>query len=70
MKIVVIAGPGLIGTKLPKNLSERGQDAVAAFSNTGVNTIICEGLAKALDVADMANAPVRKEKAVLESLET
>jgi uncharacterized protein YbjT (DUF2867 family) len=74
MKIVVIGGTGLIGTKLVKNLSERGHDVLPASLNTGVNTITCEGLAKALDgaevVVDVANAPVWEDKAVLEFFET
>ena len=74
MKIVVIGGTGLIGTKLVKNLSERGHDVFPASPNTGVNTITCEGLAKALDgaevVVDVANAPVWEDKAVLEFFET
>ena len=74
MKIVVIGGTGLIGTKLVKNLSERGHDVLPASPNTGVNTITCEGLAKALDgaevVVDVANAPVWEDKAVLEFFET
>jgi len=73
MKIVVIGGTGLIGTKLVKNLSERGHDVLPASPNTGVNTITCEGLAKALDgaevVVDVANAPVWEDKAVLEFFE-
>ena len=74
MKIVVIGGTGLVGTKLVKNLSERGHDALPASPNTGVNTITREGLAKALDgaevVVDVANAPVWEDKAVLEFFET
>ena len=74
MKIVVIGGTGLIGTKLVKNLSERGHDVLPASPNTGVNTITCEGLPKALDgaevVVDVANAPVWEDKAVLEFFET
>ena len=74
MKIVVIGGTGLIGTKLVKNLSERGHDVLPASPNTGVNTITCEGLAKALDgaevVVDVVNAPVWEDKAVLEFFET
>jgi uncharacterized protein YbjT (DUF2867 family) len=74
MKIVVIGGTGLIGTKLVTNLSERGHDVLPASPNTGVNTITCEGLAKALDgaevVVDVANAPVWEDKAVLEFFET
>lgn len=74
MKIVVIGGTGLIGTKLVKNLSERGHDVLAASPNTGVNTITREGLAEALDganvVVDVANAPAWDDKAVLEFFET
>ena len=74
MKIVVIGGTGLIGTKLVKNLGERGHAVLAASPNTGVNTITREGLAKALDgadvVVDVANAPVWEDKAVLEFFET
>ncbi|MCZ4092419.1 SDR family oxidoreductase [Sinorhizobium psoraleae] len=74
MKIVVIGGTGLIGSKLVKNLRERGHDLLAAAPNTGVNTITREGLAEALDgadiVVDVANAPVWEDKAVLEFFET
>ena len=74
MKIVVIGGTGLIGSKLVQNLRERGHDVLAAAPNTGVNTITREGLAGALDgadvVVDVANAPVWEDKAVLEFFET
>ncbi|PDT51141.1 MULTISPECIES: SDR family oxidoreductase [Sinorhizobium] len=74
MKIVVIGGTGLIGSKLVKNLTERGHEVLAAAPNTGVNTITREGLAEALDgaeiVVDVANAPVWEDKAVLEFFET
>lgn len=74
MKIVVIGGTGLIGSKLVKNLRERGHDVLAAAPNTGVNTITREGLAQAMDgaeiVVDVANAPVWEDKAVLEFFET
>ncbi|OHV83941.1 SDR family oxidoreductase [Ensifer sp. LCM 4579] len=74
MKIVVIGGTGLIGSKLVKNLRERGHEVLAAAPNTGVNTITREGLAEALDgaeiVVDVANAPVWEDKAVLEFFET
>ena len=74
MKIVVIGGTGLIGTKLVAILRERGHDALAASPNTGVNTITREGLAQALDgadvVVDVANAPVWEDKAVLEFFTT
>ncbi|MGF6157348.1 uncharacterized protein YbjT (DUF2867 family) [Ensifer sp. KUDG1] len=74
MKIVVIGGTGLIGSKLVKSLRERGHDVLAASPNTGVNTITREGLAAAMDrtdvVVDVANAPVWDDKAVLDFFET
>jgi uncharacterized protein YbjT (DUF2867 family) len=74
MKIVVIGGTGLIGSKLVKTLQARGRDAVPATPNTGVNTITGEGLREALTdaqvVVDLANAPVWEDKAVLEFFET
>src|SRR6516165_12691945 len=61
MKIVVIGGTGLIGSKLVQTLREKGHDAIAAAPNTGVNTITGEGLKEALSgtqvVVDLANAP-------------
>jgi uncharacterized protein YbjT (DUF2867 family) len=74
MKIVVIGGTGLIGSKLVQNLRERGHDVLAAAPNTGVNSITREGLAQAMDgaqiVVDVANAPSWEDKAVLEFFET
>jgi uncharacterized protein YbjT (DUF2867 family) len=74
MKIVVIGGTGLIGSKLVKNLRERGHDAFAAAPSTGVNSITREGLAQAMDgaevVVDVANAPSWEDQAVLEFFET
>jgi uncharacterized protein YbjT (DUF2867 family) len=74
MKIVVIGGSGLIGTKLVNNLRQRGQEVVAASPSSGVNTITGEGLAKALTgaqvVVDVSNAPSWEDKAVLEFFET
>ena len=74
MKIVVIGGTGLIGSKLVKNLRERGHDAFAAAPSTGVNSITREGLAHAMDgaevVVDVANAPSWEDQAVLEFFET
>jgi uncharacterized protein YbjT (DUF2867 family) len=62
MKIVVIGGTGLIGSKLVKKLQEKGHGVIAAAPNTGVNTITGEGLKEALSgaqvVVDLANAPV------------
>ncbi|CAO3379216.1 SDR family oxidoreductase [Azospirillum argentinense] len=74
MKIVVIGGSGLIGSKLVQTLRERGHDALAASPKTGVNTITREGLAQAMDgaavVVDVTNAPVWEDKAVLDFFET
>src|ERR1700751_735612 len=74
MKIVVIGGSGLIGTKLVNNLRQHDQEVVAASRSSGVNTITAEGLAKALTgaqvVVDVSNAPSWEDKAVLEFFET
>ncbi len=74
MKIVVIGGTGLIGSKLVQRLRDRGHDVLAAAPNTGVNTITREGLAEAVDgadvVVDVANAPVWEDQAVLDFFET
>ena len=70
MKIVVIGGTGLIGSKLVKKLGDLGHEAVAASPDTGVNTITGEGLAEAFEsadvVVDVANAPVWEDSAVLD----
>jgi uncharacterized protein YbjT (DUF2867 family) len=74
MKIVVIGGSGLIGSKLVNKLRESGHEVVAASPSSGVNTITGEGLAMALAgaqvVVDVANAPSWEDKAVLEFFET
>jgi uncharacterized protein YbjT (DUF2867 family) len=74
MKIVVIGGTGLIGSKVIKNLRERGHDAVAADLNTGVNTITGDGLDSALAgsqvVVDVTNSPSLEDAAVLEFFQT
>ena len=74
MKIVVIGGSGLIGTKVVSNLRQRGHEVVAASPSTGVNTLTGEGLAKALDgaqvVVDVANSPSFEDKPALEFFET
>ena len=74
MKIVVIGGSGLIGTKLVKNLRQHGHEVVAASPSSGVNTLTGEGLAEALTdaqvVVDVANSPSFEDKAVLEFFET
>ena len=74
MKIVVIGGTGLIGSKTVAILRQRGHEVVAASPNTGVNTITGEGLKQAMAgtqvVIDLANSPSFKDKAVLEFFET
>ena len=74
MKIVVIGGTGLIGSKLVNKLREQGYDAVAAAPNTGVNTLTGEGLADVLKgvsvVVDVSNAPDWEDTAVLKFFET
>ena len=61
MKIVVIGGTGLIGSKLVTKLGAIGHEAVAAAPNTGVNTLTGEGLAEVLKgaqvVVDVSNSP-------------
>ncbi|MCL4713394.1 MAG: SDR family oxidoreductase [Hyphomonadaceae bacterium] len=70
MKIVVIGGTGLIGSKLVALLRERGNEVIAAAPNTGVNTITGEGLAEALNgadvVVDVANSPTLDDEAAME----
>jgi len=74
MKIVVIGGSGLIGTKLVNRLREKDHEVVAASPDSGVNTITGEGLAEALAgaqvVVDVANSPSFEDKAALEFFET
>ncbi|HKT90203.1 MAG TPA: SDR family oxidoreductase [Candidatus Sulfotelmatobacter sp.] len=74
MKIVVIGGTGLIGSKLVNKLREQGHEAVAAAPNTGVNSITGEGLTEALRgasvVVDVSNAPDWEDSAVLKFFET
>jgi uncharacterized protein YbjT (DUF2867 family) len=74
MKIVVIGGSGLIGTKLVKKLREAGHEVMAASPSSGVDTITGEGLTQALAgaqvVVDVANAPSFDDKAVLDFFET
>ncbi len=74
MKIVVIGGTGLIGTKLVPILRQRGHEVVAASPSSGVNTVTGEGLGEALMgaqvVVDVANAPSWEDQAVLTFFET
>jgi uncharacterized protein YbjT (DUF2867 family) len=74
MKIVVIGGTGLIGSKTVAILRQGGHEVVAASPNTGVNTITGEGVKEAVAgaqvVIDLANSPSFEEKAVLEFFET
>ena len=61
MKVVVIGGTGLIGSKLVRKLTEHGHEAVAASPNTGVNTLTGEGLPEVMEgaavVVDVSNSP-------------
>ena len=74
MKIVIIGGSGLIGSKTAERLRRKGHEVVAASPKSGVNTITGEGLAAALKgaqvVVDVANSPSFEAKAVLEFFET
>src|SRR6201998_4071182 len=74
MKIVVIGGSGLIGSKLVPKLREHGHEAVAASPNSGVNTVTGEGLAEVLKgasvVVDVSNAPSWEDSAVMKFFET
>jgi uncharacterized protein YbjT (DUF2867 family) len=74
MKIVVIGGSGLIGSKLVPKLREHGHEVIAASPNSGVNSVTGEGLAEALKgasvVVDVSNAPSWEDSAVMEFFET
>jgi uncharacterized protein YbjT (DUF2867 family) len=74
MKIVVIGGTGLIGSKLVQKLGEHGHEIVAAAPSSGVNSLTGEGLANALRgasaVVDVTNAPSWEDTAVLRFFET
>ena len=74
MKIVIIGGTGLIGTKLANKLREQGHEVIPAAPSTGVNTITGEGLDKALSgaeiVVDVANSPSFEDSAALKFFET
>ncbi|MFG2557125.1 SDR family oxidoreductase [Streptomyces sp. NPDC048581] len=74
MKVVVIGGTGLIGSKVVARLGEHGHEAVAAAPNTGVNTLTGEGLAEVLEgasvVVDVSNSPSFEDDAVMEFFRT
>ena len=74
MKVVVIGGSGLIGSKLVEELREAGQDPLSASPDSGVDTLTGEGLAEALEnarvVVDVSNAPMWDDAAVLEFFQT
>lgn len=74
MKIVIIGGTGLIGSKTVAKLRERGHEAIAAAPSTGVDTITGEGLDAALEgtsiVIDLANSPSFEDAAAMEFFQT
>lgn len=74
MKIVVIGGTGLIGSKVVEKLKQKGHELTAAAPNTGVNTITGEGLAEALAgadvVIDVANSPSFEDRAAMDFFQT
>jgi len=74
MKIVVIGGSGLIGTKLVRKLRQHSHEVMAASLSSGINILTGEGLAEALTgaqvVFDVTNSPSFEDKAVLEFFET
>jgi len=74
MRIVVIGGTGLIGSKLVEQLKGRGHDALVAAPNTGVNTITGEGLPEAMAgaavVVDVSNSPSFEEQPAMDFFQT
>jgi uncharacterized protein YbjT (DUF2867 family) len=74
MKIVVIGGTGLIGSKLVAKLQKGGHEPLAASPNTGVDSLTGEGVAEALEgaqvVVDVSNAPFWDDAAVLDFFQT
>ncbi len=74
MKIVVIGGSGLIGTKVVNRLRRSGNEVIAASPATGINTITGEGLAEAMKgtdvVIDLTNSPSFEDKAVMQFFQT
>jgi uncharacterized protein YbjT (DUF2867 family) len=74
MKIVVIGGTGLVGSKLVEKLRARGHEVLAASPDTGVNTLTGDGLGEALEgaqvVVDVSNAPLWEDDAVMDFFQT
>jgi uncharacterized protein YbjT (DUF2867 family) len=74
MKIVIIGGTGLIGSKVVRKLDDQGHQAVPAAPNTGVNTLTGKGLPEVLEdaavVVDVSNSPSFEDAAVLNFFET
>lgn len=74
MKVVVIGGSGLIGSKVVRNLREAGHEVIAASPSSGVNSLTGEGLAEALAgaqvVVDVTNSPSFEDRAVMEFFQT
>src|SRR5689334_5110093 len=74
MKIVVIGGSGLIGSKLVNKIREHGHEVVAASPDSGVNTLTGQGLAEALQgalvVVDVSNSPSWEDSSVMKFFET
>src|SRR5436190_9900185 len=74
MKVVVIGGTGLVGSKLVAKLDDQGHQAVPASPDTGVNTLTGEGLSDVLEgaqvVVDVSNAPAWEDDAVMQFFET
>src|SRR5688572_7492069 len=74
MKLVIIGGTGLIGSKLVTRLKEHGHETVPAAPNTGVNTITGEGLTEVLQgasvIVDVSNSPSFEDAAVMEFFTT
>jgi uncharacterized protein YbjT (DUF2867 family) len=74
MKIVVVGGSGLIGSKVVARLAEQGHEAIAASPNSGVNTVTGQGLAEVLAgaqvVVDVSNSPSLEDEAALEFFTT
>src|SRR6476619_1055561 len=74
MKLVIIGGSGLIGSKLVTRLRQHGHEAVPASPDTGVNTLTGEGLAEVLQgasvVVDVSNSPSFEEAAVMKFFTT